>query len=376
LPADPYQIIRYTPDWKDQVAEFQKPLWGPNVDINRTYLEWKHERNPYVDTPFVYLAIFQGRVVGMRGIYGAGWQVGQSPQVHVLPVAADFLIDPEHRDRRLVTLIMKTALEDLAQEGFTYILNFSGGPITRISALAAGWRSTGFMHSLQRRSRKKQFGLRLEGLARRLHLFPRLKLAPSVTPQQRSNPFQLLEESIRGSSGPVVFSRKPCPKEMAELMERLGRDGRFRHVRDEQFYAWRYRDPRSQYAFLYLGDTQLEGYLVLRTSVYPHLYRVSIVDWQGTNDRVLNELLVTAIGHGGFLDLTVWSTTLPGSSIQLLQSYRFKPEQKLEGVADITPAVLVRALSGSCSQDSWSLDGNNLLNMDNWNLRMIDSDAF
>jgi hypothetical protein len=46
---------------------------------------------------------------------------------------------------------------------------------------------------------------------------------------------------------------------MADLVRRLGHDGRLRHVRDERYLAWRYRNPLYEYRFLVRESDRLEG---------------------------------------------------------------------------------------------------------------------
>jgi len=68
-----YVIVKYGPEFKQQIVKLQTHLWSPDVALNTAYLEWKYERNPYMKTPFIHLALSAGQVVGMRGMYGAKW---------------------------------------------------------------------------------------------------------------------------------------------------------------------------------------------------------------------------------------------------------------------------------------------------------------
>ena len=72
---------------------------------------------------------------------------------------------------------------------------------------------------------------------------------------------------------------------MAELVERLGHDGRIRYRRDREYLDWRFRNPTSEYRFLYWEESRLEGYLVLsrRVSDLGAWYRVYIADLEATD---------------------------------------------------------------------------------------------
>ena len=76
-----YEIVSYRPEFKSQVAELQRHQWGPDATLNAAYLEWKYERNPYLSTPLIYLALHGEHVVGMRAFCGGRWEVGEPTQL-------------------------------------------------------------------------------------------------------------------------------------------------------------------------------------------------------------------------------------------------------------------------------------------------------
>src|SRR5262245_28987553 len=95
------EILRYTPDFKNAVIELQTHHWSPHRDVNRAYLEWKYERNPFLPGGLVHLALSDGRVVGMRGMIGARWSAGVQGEPFLAPLAGDLVILPDYRDRGL-----------------------------------------------------------------------------------------------------------------------------------------------------------------------------------------------------------------------------------------------------------------------------------
>ena len=56
-----YEIIRYRPEFRDQVIELQKHLWSGDTAFNSAYFRWKYETNPYADDIPIYLAVFRPR---------------------------------------------------------------------------------------------------------------------------------------------------------------------------------------------------------------------------------------------------------------------------------------------------------------------------
>jgi GNAT superfamily N-acetyltransferase len=145
-----YEIVRYEPAFRGQVAELQRHLWGDDATTNAAYLDWKYHENPYLDGPLICLAVHAGRVVAMRGMFGALWEIGAPAEQVVVPCADDFVIAPEHRNRGLVAQIMNATTDGVAAEGHRYAFSLSAGPVTMMAALAAGWRGVGPMRVVKR----------------------------------------------------------------------------------------------------------------------------------------------------------------------------------------------------------------------------------
>jgi hypothetical protein len=72
--TDNFEIIQYSRAVKETVLELQTDLWSSDRALNAAYLEWKYESNPYEKEPLIYLAMNQGRAVGMRGAFATKWR--------------------------------------------------------------------------------------------------------------------------------------------------------------------------------------------------------------------------------------------------------------------------------------------------------------
>jgi len=238
-----YEIVKYCPEFKKQVVQLQTYLWNSDVALNAAYLEWKYEHNPYMKAPFIHLAVSEGQVIGMRGLYGAKWQIGCPSQTFVSPCAGDLVIAPAHRNRGLVTKIMQAAADDLADSGYVYVFNLSAGLATQLGSLTTGWRSAGpvetvWFRSLRTRGREYTSHLRF------VRRFANRLLVPSSAEKQ---PFYFLDSKStqrRCEAGSYVsVEPAPRPEAMAELVERVGSDGRLRQVRDQEDFAWPFQSP-------------------------------------------------------------------------------------------------------------------------------------
>jgi len=376
------EIVRYGPEFKKQVLDLQTKLWSPDLALNTAYLEWKYERNPYLHEPLIYLAVHDGRVVGMRGFFGVQWEAGFPSQKFPGLYADDLVIAPGHRNRGLIAKIMATAFEDLASRNYRYVFNLSAGPITLLSSLSMGWRSAGSMQPMRWRSWPSALRAGVSRILRRVPLVSRTidrrcsgwleKRRKSFVELDRDRPKQPFR------TAPWIFCEDmPRCTAMAELIERIGSKGRIRHVRDREYFDWRFQNPLSRYRFLFWDKTGLDGYLVLQeyTSEFASKDGVNVVDWEGADTAVQVELLQAAVSYAGERSLMIWSATLPPDTIALLGAQGFKSVRQPRGTIQQCPAVLVRPIRDEHLDGEWLFSDRRLLDLDNWELRMLYSMA-
>lgn len=387
-----YQIARYSPEYESQIIELQtRHHLGPEVGLNAAYLKWKYDYNPYLKPRLIYMALCNGQVVGMRGIYGAKWQIGYPPQTLPVLGAGDLVIAPEHRNRGLLKKIMQAALNDLSGLGFKFVFNLSASPVTFLGSLATGWRSVGTLQKVRWQARQGTSSTRVLRYVRRL---PFLRLASRrvwkymnrltfLPLAEKLDPFYFLGRSVErrlSEINPnVTVQQTPRPEQMAELVKRIGSDGRLRHVRDYQYFAWRFQNPLAMYRFFFWEATKLEGYLILQKSIYPYHREVSIIDWEATSARVRADLLQAAIHciHWyRFGSLLIWSATLPDETKTLLQKSDFNCLENTGSITRFGPTVLVRPVHDEMLKRDWAFADRQLLDLDNWDLRMIYSDGY
>ncbi len=369
------RVTRYTPEHRQAVATFQTGLWSPDVALNRRYLDWKHEENPYAgDTPRIYLALDDGDVVGMRSFYPSRWQIGQPTQEVDVLIADDLLVREDRRDEGIVSAVMRAAFDDLRSEGVEYVLNLTGGPVTVVGSLAMGWRSAGSLQGVGARSRRLRWRLGFRDRLKSMPFVWRYADSPRLRADIERYPFQHLDTRMGVSSRAdmeIEVSATPRVVEMAALVDRLDYDGRLRHVRDATFLDWRFRNPFNEYRFLYAG-TPLVGFLVLKWSGgtgRPNP-RVHIVDLEAVDERVSAALLEATVHLGNFAELVTWRATQSPSVTGALDRLGFEPVDR-ERATHGWPCVLVRAVDDTRLDEDWALHGTRLLDLANWDMRML-----
>ncbi len=374
--TDPYRILRYGPEFRDRVLRLQTRLWSSDLSVNDAYLRWKHEQNPYTKEPLIFLAVCGDEVVGMRTFFGTEWQVGSPEERFVALYADDFAIAPEHRNRGLVSKIMRKAFDDLADGPWEWAVNLSAGSVTLLASLSAGWRRIVLMEPLGRRARPAALLGRAHRWLSRRALWKGLPARILADAAGLRSPFARIDRAIERDAGrlaPGITALRSAPSEaMAELVARLPWDGRIRHVRDARYLDWRYRNPQRDYRFLLWRRERVEGYLVLQTrrDGPPESGRVSVVDWEGSDARVRTDLLEAAIGAGDFAELTIWKATVSAEAQGLLRRAGFSPidpERTARGI----PSLIARPIRDARLTEDATVGGRRLLDPGSWDLRMI-----
>ena len=366
---DSFEIIPYSRALKETVLELQTNLWSSDRALNAAYLEWKYENNPYLREPLIYLAMNQGRAVGMRGVFATKWQIGNRDHTFLVAYPDDFVIDPENRNQGLMTRIMKFAINDLGERGFEYALNLSAGSVNTMSSLAMGWRSVGSLQPLIKG--RPSF---LPRLRERLKSAPLLRrFARFLCSKKEHDPFLSLDRIRPRLSDQLSVQRLPEPEGMADLIDRLHYDGRLRHVRDIEYLSWRFQNPLHAYCFIFAWKgTRLGGYLVLQShrSDLSDREVVNLVDWEGESLEIKAQLLQTAIRQGRFQKLFTWGAMLCPEEKLLLKSTGFVEVAQTRD-EKWRNCLLLRPIQVQMLSRDWVIAGRNLMKLENWDIRLV-----
>jgi GNAT superfamily N-acetyltransferase len=369
-----YDIVPYTPELATQIVRLQRHFYG-DAARSAAYFHWKYAENPFLDEPILQLAVNGGRVVAMRGMFGAVWQVDEPSTRHLLPCADDFVVDPEHRNHGVARLVLEAAAAEGVRRNLRFALSLSAGGVTFVNSLATGWRAAGAYGTVLCARPSSAATRRTRQVAGRWLRHLRLRAAfdrvRSSLPRASRGAFHHLDRAPRYDSR-ISLSREPRPDEMAALIERLPWDGRIRHLRDAAYLAWRFRNPMREYRFVFWDDGGLQGYLVLQCSRPDGADSelVSVADWEATEDHVAAALLRAALDGGRFARVQAWSAGIAPTRQAMLDEQGFVVAEA-RGMRARSKGLLVRRFGAPSREERWSLGSRDLLRIDDWDLRML-----
>jgi GNAT superfamily N-acetyltransferase len=355
---DDFEIREYDSRYKDQLLDVQVHHWGSDRARNAAYFEWKFEQNPYMAIPSIFLGLKDGQVVGMLGMFGSRWEFGTDRRSAMIPCPSDAVVEPEHRRQGLFHRLFLAQFQHLADQGFRHSIALSVGNMSFSGLLSLGWKSIGAIQTM-----RKQEQQTLKSPLQKLRTALRL-------PGIQKKPFSSLDQCPGGRG--IMIQKTPRPEQMTLLVERLGYDGRIRHVRDSEYFTWRFRNPFSQYRFLFSGTDPLDGYLVLQAAYDSCKSSATIVDWEGSTFDIRVKLLQAALEWGRFENVFAWSAMLSKEVKAVLRDLGFQWVGEKQKNRD--RPVMVRPLQNLDQEENWRLNHHPLTESSSWDLRWLYSD--
>lgn len=336
-----HQIRTYTPDDRTQVAALFNRLWSNDVQQNEAYLVWRYEQNPYIRDSLA-VAEADGRIVAVRGGYGMKWRIGGATEL--IPCLGDTIVDRQHEGRQLVQKLSRHLFAELAEKGARYVVNQSPGKLVEKISLRTGWQRVGFR-----------------------------SLTKYLDPDSETQDFGTLDSRTPVSNGPGALRIEVSPglpDGIADVLRERKTHPPVGHCVDAEYLRWRFMNPFSEYRWIcaYHRD-DLAGFLLLaRNAIARMKNRFRILDLWGADSTTQATLLRHTLETGDIPNLLLWWNRFPRQVTEVLMTHGFKAaSRELRN-----PTVLIRAIGDTTE---FTANGTNLLDIRNWDARMIHSDV-
>ncbi|MEL7186613.1 MAG: GNAT family N-acetyltransferase [Pseudomonadota bacterium] len=358
-----YQFSNYTPKHKRQIAALRSRVFGGTVEQNLNYIEWKYARNPYLDKPHLYVALHQGKVVGVQAMYGNAWIVAGMNRLCVIPCGADFIVDEDHRGQGLGTKLLNFKIKEIANEIYDVAMELSANISSRSVFAKAGFKRIATYETF------------LSGDAAKPSPFSRAlkKISKGFFKTRPNDCLAKFDAWAKESHGNIYGASNARILEMSQLVSHAQRSEESYHLRDEVYYRWRLKNPLAHYRYIYHeNDGSLDGYLIIQVPVAGH--RATIIDWESSTDEIWCKLVAAAV-ESGAKPLAIVS---PGyTDYQMTELKRRNFVSAVENTAPDRPGpgIYLKTLDSNDHQDNCNKLGDLIAN-NKLNMRIIASDAF
>ena len=351
-----YQAVAYAPEFKPAVAELLRGLWSNDPTENLSYFKWKYEDNPYTESPLGIVVLHDGDVVGYRGYFACRFEVrGKNGDISIL-IPCDTCVSPAHRRQGLSVVMGNLAKKKYAGQ-HSLFLN-----MTCTHKSLPGYQRMGFLP-----------------LANKVFLTQASLLGSAKYIRSDRSDVPLDRSRVAfGRFGEIEVSAEPRAIEMAAISaEDIHDRGRIRLFQDEQFFRWRFRNPRRKYVFYYLLDgDRLTGYVVVGLSANNR--RGFILDSAQTNEIAI-ETILKYITRARHLDvLSIYEFCLEPAFANNLKRLGFSRRgliRTLERRLDGELPLLIRPIQEIFTDEDLFIEGLDAREIENWSLKPICSDG-
>lgn len=357
------QIVPYQPKFRRRAAELRSSVFGRSPELNERYLDWKYDRNPVPEATSLYLALAGDEVVGMRGMFGTKWEF-PTGEVVALSQDAEVMVAPEYRGRGIYRAMDTAALARMSERGVSHMISMSANAASRAAATRLGWTKVAGYDVARREMRGLPVGpesvVRIAGAIER-----RLNWNPLGRGQ-----FHNFDRRAKRRPGSFGCVSRPNPGNFARVVNRSPKTRPIHPLRSPEYLSWRFENPLAQYRFVYSREDPVGGFLVLAKA---SSWRVGILDLEATETGIARDLLATAINCASRAALDLWTVSMSDDHAEVLEELAFRqlpPDHSpaTDGVFMVRPTAV--------GDLSLTVNGLSLRDINNWDLRMISSDAY
>lgn len=354
-----YEIRSYHPDFKTQIINLERFLWGENVKENIAYFDWKYEKNPYSKEIIGTVGLYKGRVVSFNGFPVSKWFLGGRKKFFYTISSSDSCVHVNHRRKGLHTAMVSFINQKYKESKIKVMTGFSGNFASTASKLKLGWVPIVKRRYLQRYN--------YWGFVKR-NIFKKLNIKLTNT------------QNILGKYGKIEVTQKVNSIAMANLKEKIPINKNIIYLcQDLDFFEWRFLNPKVNYIFYYAWNgSKLEGYLVMKYS--KKIMSAKIIDYAYIDIRVFQEILYFIINQRCFSLLFILDINLDEDLVKALYNFGLHQRDLIARLVTKKRKInkdryfLLKPLKDEKQEDYWYINNLDIRKIENWKLTEICSD--
>jgi len=354
-----YEIRTYHPDFKTQIIDLERLLWGEDARKNKAYFEWKFENSPYSGEMIGTIGLYKGKVISFNGISILKWFLGDKKEFFYTIGSTGSCVHVDHRRKGLHTTMVSFINKKYKKSKFKVMTGFSGNLASIASGLKAGWVPFAKRKYLRRYNywefMKREF----------LKIF-------------NTKPTKI--QNIFGKYGNIEVTQNVNPIAMANLKEKIPMNKNLIYLcQDLSFLQWRFLNPRVKYIFYYIwNNDKLNGYIVIK--YYNRTGAGKIVDYAYLDVRSFQEILNLLITRRHYCLLHILDVNLNKDLIKILYNFGFHQRDLISKLISKKRKIkkeryfLIKPLKDEKQEHYWYIDNLDMRKIKNWKLTEICSD--
>lgn len=353
-----YQIVDYNQLFRDEIIQLLNDhLWFDSFEKSMEYFIYKYEQNPYRVEPIGLVVLHDQKVIGFRAFFPTKWQLGANTENCILMLSpTDTVIHSAHRRQGLFAALLKAPFNRFEQSQYKAYINLSVNMAAKNVLLKFGWEllsATTFARSYSYTGLLNYYLINKFGYT--------------------SNKFK----KEHGRFDDIEATDFPRAKEMAEFLNKNNNFSTklFLH-KDENYLAYRYRNPHQKYHFFYYWEkSELKGFLCIRSIGKNR--NAHVVDYAQKSDDILEKIIDFIIRKKYFDVISIWGFGLPENIHNVLSKMNFKTDTLIirkKNKSKHMQFVMVRPMKENITDPDWFLNGKDIRNVNNWDLKEICAD--
>lgn len=354
-----YEIRSYHPDFKTQIINLERLLWGEDAKKNKAYFEWKYEKNPYTKEVIGVVGLHKGKVVGFIGFPVLKWFLGDRKKYFYGLDGGDSCVHINHRRKGLNCAMAKFVNQKYKGSKFKLMTGFSSNLASMTSGLKVGW-----VPFAQRR------------YLRRYDYWEFVKRKYLMKFNVKSTKIQ----NILGKYWGIEVTQKVNPVAMANLREKIPINKNLIYLyQDLNFLQWRFLNPKIKYIFYYIWkNNKLNGYIVVK--YYNRIKAGKIVDYAYLDIQYFQKILELLITQRHFCILHILDVNLNKDLVKTLDNFGFHQRGLIAQLVSKKRKInkeryfLLKPLKDEKQEDYWYINNLDIRKIGNWKLTEICSD--
>lgn len=340
------EFRKYKSEDKQGIKSILSIMWD-NLDKNEVSerLEWRYFNNLYQKEPFIYIALDGEKIVGFRAFVCQLFSLKGNTYKILSP--ADAIINPEYRRMGIFSKLNDIFIDDISstKDAKYIILNLSANEKSTPGNLKLGWVATDGL---------KNYLYKFSLLNTLKVLFSNKKHNNQVNKSKYNN-ISVSTDLLIGDL--VIFNQ-----------EHLNRN-KLTNVHDENYYKWRYDNPKDIIFIYNKNDSKLTSYFIIKKRSNKHY---SLLEYGFTNRYEFKKTLKYAVRKLAIPILSVYYVSKPDFELFKYCGMIKEPNITKKIRKKKTLPVLVRPTTKDVKASDFVIDGLDIREISNWQIYPAD----